>query len=336
MTAKRWAALGIAAVLFVFSVGINFMSNVASTNFEDTFSNLMATGEDSFTEEMIETGDSLNKIAVLNLNGTIQDTGESGSLLATSTYNHNRFMKLLNHVKDDTTVKGVVIKVNTPGGGVVESAQIHDKIVEIQEEANKPVYISMGSMAASGGYYISAPAEKIFASADTMTGSLGVIMQGVNITELADKIGIEFNTIKSGEFKDIMSQTREMTKEEQNILQDMIDNAYQGFVEVIASGREMSENQVRELADGRIYDGRQALDNQLIDGLGYAEDVINEMKNDVGLEDAAVIQYSDNVGFGSFLSVAANKVAGNDLQMEGVMKLLTQPNSPRLMYLYAE
>lgn len=169
-----------------------------------------------------------------------------------------------------------------------------------------------------------------------MTGSLGVIMQGVNITELADKIGIEFNTIKSGEFKDIMSQTREMTKEEQNILQDMIDNAYQGFVEVIASGREMSENQVRELADGRIYDGRQALDNQLIDGLGYAEDVINEMKNDVGLEDAAVIQYSDNVGFGSFLSVAANKVAGNDLQMEGVMKLLTQPNSPRLMYLYAE
>lgn len=160
MTAKRWAALGIAAVLFVFSVGINFMSNLASTNFEDTFSNLMATGEDSFTEEMIETGDSLNKIAVLNLNGTIQDTGESGSLLATSTYNHNRFMKLLNHVKDDSTVKGVVIKVNTPGGGVVESAQIHDKIVEIQEEANKPVYISMGSMAASGGYYISAPAEK--------------------------------------------------------------------------------------------------------------------------------------------------------------------------------
>ncbi len=174
-------------------------------------------------------------------------------------------MKTLNQVKDDDSVKAIVLRVNTPGGGTNESAEIHHKIVEIKEETQKPVYVSMGSMAASGGYYISAPADKIFASPETLTGSLGVIMQGMNYSELADKIGIDFVTIKSGPYKDIMSESREMTSEERDILQDMIDNSYNEFVRVIAEGRGMPESKVRELADGRIYDGRQAKEVNLID-----------------------------------------------------------------------
>ncbi|MDQ0272107.1 signal peptide peptidase SppA [Cytobacillus purgationiresistens] len=336
MTAKRWAALGIAGVILFISVVFNFLTAFAFRDVENTFSDLLALGDANFVEETIEEGDAMKKIAVLNVSGAIQDTGDSSSVFATSTYNHSSFMKSLNHVKDDNTVKAIILRVNTPGGGVVESAEIHDKIVQIQEEKEKPVYISMGSMAASGGYYISAPADKIFASADTMTGSLGVIMQGINISGLAEKYGVDFNTIKSGEYKDIMSQTREMTEGEHKILQDMINNAYDGFVDVIAKGRDMSPEQVKKVADGRIYDGRQAKELNLIDDFGYLEDVITQLKEDSGLEDAQVIKYTENAGFGSLLSMGANKIMGNDVEMAGIMKLLSQPNSPRLMYLYAE
>ncbi len=130
--------------------------------------------------------------------------------------------------------------MNSPGGGVVESAEIHDKILDIKK-VKKPVYVSMGSMAASGGYYISAPADKIYASPETMTGSLGVIMHGYNYEKLAKKYGVEFETIKSGPHKDIMSPTREMTGEEREILQNMINNSYDQFVKVIADGRGMTE-----------------------------------------------------------------------------------------------
>ncbi len=206
---------------------------------------------------MLESGSPTQKIAVLEVDGVIQDTGET-SLFQTAGYVHKEFMKQLNHVKDDSTVKGIILRVNSPGGGTNESAEIHHKLVQIQEETDKPIYVSMGSMAASGGYYISAPANKIFASPETMTGSLGVIMQGVNIAELADKLGIDFTTIKSGPYKDIMSQYRDMTKEEKEILDSMLKNSYDEFVRIISEGRDMSENEVREIADGRVYDGRQA------------------------------------------------------------------------------
>src|SRR5690625_7257568 len=115
----------------------------------------------------------------------------------------------------DESVDGIILKVNTPGGGVVESAEIHDKVVEIRKETEKPIYVSMGNTAASGGYYVSAPADKIVAHPATLTGSIGVIMESINFAELADQVGIDFKTIKSGEFKDIMSSSREMTRSEE-------------------------------------------------------------------------------------------------------------------------
>ncbi|KON86743.1 hypothetical protein AF332_08005 [Sporosarcina globispora] len=336
MNGKRWAALGIAAGLFVFSVVLNFVTAFAFTDFESSVNELFAGSNEAFLEEVIEEGNAQKKIAVLDVNGVIQDTGDASSLFASPGYNHKGFMDNLDYVKEDSTVKAIVIKVNSPGGGVVESAEIHDKIVEIQKETKKPVYISMGSMAASGGYYISAPADKIFASPETLTGSLGVIMQGYNYAGLAEKYGVEFVTIKSGPYKDIMSPTRDMTEEERKILQSMIDNSYKGFVKVISEGRGLSEAQVKEIADGRIYDGRQAKELNLIDGFGYDDDVIEQLKKDHKLNGAQVVKYSENFGFGSMFSMGARKIIGDDLEMAGMMKLLSQPNSPRLMYLYAE
>ncbi|MFE8704178.1 signal peptide peptidase SppA [Cytobacillus sp. FJAT-54145] len=336
MSGKRWAALGIAGALFIFSIVVNFLSAFAFSNFESSFDEIFNVTDEHFVEEVIEGGSELNKIAVLEVNGVIQDTGDVTSLLSAPGYSHKTFMKNLDHVKDDHNVKAIIIRVNSPGGGVVESAEIHDKIVEIQNDTKKPVYISMGSMAASGGYYIAAPADKIYASPETLTGSLGVIMQGYNYAGLAEKYGVEFVTIKSGPYKDIMSPTREMTEEERKILQSMINNSYEGFVDVISEGRDLPEAKVKEIADGRIYDGRQAKELNLIDGFGYFEDVIEEVKKDHKLGDAKVVQYTENFGFGSLFQMGARKMIGDDLEMTGLMKLLSQPNSPRLMYLYAE
>jgi protease IV len=336
MNGKRWAALGIAAALFFVSVVINFLSSFAFKGIETNFTDFMAAADQSFAEEVVKEGNELKKIVILDVNGVIQDTGETSSFLQSSGYNHPDFMKKLNYIKEDDSVKGIIIKVNSPGGGVVESAEIHDKLAEIQKKSKKPVYISMGSMAASGGYYISTAAKRIYASPETMTGSLGVIMEGINYEGLADKYGVDFVTIKSGKHKDIMSPTRKMTEEERQILQSMINNSYQGFVKVISEGRNLSVNQVKKIADGRVYDGRQAKDLHLIDGFGYLDDVVNRMKKQEKLTGAQVVRYSDSLGLGSLFSMHAKKLMGENVEMAGLMKILSKPNSPRLMYLYAE
>jgi protease IV len=336
MNGKRWAALGIAAALFFVSVVINFLSSFAFKGIETDFTDFMASADQPFTEEVVNEGNELKKIVILDVNGVIQDTGESGSLLQSSGYNHQDFMKKLNYIKEDDSVKGIILKVNSPGGGVVESAEIHDKLAEIQKKSKKPVYISMGSMAASGGYYISTAAKKIYASPETMTGSLGVIMEGINYEGLADKYGVDFVTIKSGKHKDIMSPTRKMTDEERKILQSMINNSYQGFVKVISEGRNLPVEQVKKIADGRVYDGRQAKELQLIDGFGYLDDVVKDMKKQEKLKGAKVVRYSDSLGLGSLFTMQAKKLMGENVEMTGLMQILSKPNSPRLMYLYAE
>lgn len=334
MNGKRWIALGVAAFVFFVSTIVNLASSFLFADFSKLVNEGVG-GNEAFAEEVVESGSPAQKIAVLEVDGVIQDTGES-SIFQTAGYVHKEFMKQLNHVKDDSSVKGIILHVNSPGGGTNESAEIHHKLVQIQEETDKPIYVSMGSMAASGGYYISAPATKIFASPETMTGSLGVIMQGVNIGELADKLGIDFTTIKSGPYKDIMSQYRDMTKEEKDILDSMLKNSYDEFVRIISEGRDMPESEVREIADGRVYDGRQAKEVGLIDDFGYQEDVIEQLKNDYKLQGAQVIRYTAGVGFGSFFGVIAQQFGGKDAEMQGITKLLTQPNAPRLMYLYSE
>ncbi|HLS08695.1 signal peptide peptidase SppA [Lentibacillus sp.] len=332
MNKKRWFALGIAAVLFAVSIGFQFMSSLFATDVEALFE---MPQQQQYQQEVIEEGTG-NTIAVVELDGVIQDINTS-SLLNTGGYNHDRFLKKLENVAEDHTVNGIILRVNTPGGGVVESDEIHDKIVEIKEEYNKPVYISMGNTAASGGYYISAPADKIVAHPATLTGSIGVIMQSYNVAELADNLGIDMNTIKSGEFKDIMSSTREMTDEERDILQSMIDDMYDDFVQVIVDGREMSESKVRELGDGRVYTGSQAAENGLVDALGSLEDTAAMMREDFEWPNAQLVEYKTGLDWNSLFGGAVKSmVGGEEANVMAIQELLEQSDGPRAMYLYSK
>ncbi|WP_164669713.1 signal peptide peptidase SppA [Virgibacillus doumboii] len=332
MNTKRWIALAIAVGLFVVSVGFQFVSSIATANFQDMFK--LPDASKKFQEEVVEEGTG-SKIAVLELEGVIQNTS-AASLLNTGAYNHERFLDMIETAGEDRTVDGIILRVNTPGGGVVESDEIHDKIVEVKEEYNKPVYVSMGNTAASGGYYVSAPADKIVAHPATLTGSIGVIMESINYAEFANKHGINFNTIKSGEFKDIMSPSRKMTDEEREILQTMIDDMYADFVQVIVEGRDMSESKVRELGDGRVYTGEQAKENGLVDALGSMEDTIAMMEEDNGWTNAKVIEYKNGFEFNQFLGGAVQSMFGAKNDLFGLTELLRESNGPRAMYLYSK
>ncbi|WP_257346602.1 signal peptide peptidase SppA [Pseudalkalibacillus decolorationis] len=334
MNGKRWAALGIAVFLFIGSVVINFWSSAATTNFAN-FQDILS-DEEKFSEEIIEKGSSTNKIAVLTVQGVIQDTGSATSVFQSAGYNHRQFLEMLEHAGESNDVEGIILRVNSPGGGVVESAEIHDKIKEIQKKHEKPIYISMGTMAASGGYYISTPADKIYAHPSTLTGSLGVIIQSMNYGELAEKLGVKWETIKSGIHKDILSPTRDMTEEERNILQSIVDNSYDQFVNVIAKGRGIPEEKVRELADGRVYDGTQAKSLNLVDELGDLEDTIKSMKKKLGNSHLKVVRYETAVGLDSFLTMTANKVLNPNNDLLGIQKLFNQTNTPQIKYLYTE
>jgi len=333
MTMKRWIAIIVAATLIVVSIGINSLSYLFTRDFTGFMEGI--TADAGYTETIIEEGIGKDKIAVLNLDGVIQDTGDVSSLFA-SGYNHQFFMKQLEAIKEDSSVKGVVLKVNSPGGGVVESADIYDELIAIQKEREIPLYVSMGGMAASGGYYVSAPADKIFVNRETITGSIGVIMESINYAKLADKYGIDFNTIKTGQYKDIMSPSREMTEEERIMLQEMINDSYVRFVDIIADGRGMTTAEVKKVADGRIMNGRQAIEAGLADDFGKAQDVIAAMQEDYELEDATVFEYS-NDNFSSLFGMKAQSLfGGTSIENELIGKLLTDYNSPRMMYLYGE
>jgi protease-4 len=173
---------------------------------------------------------------------------------------------------DDESIKAIVIRVNSPGGAVAPSQEIFSEVR--RAVSNKKVVVSMGALAASGGYYVSAPADRIVANPGTITGSIGVIMEIPNIENLMNKVGIKTYVIKSGKHKDLASVFRELGEEERQILQGVIDDVYDQFIEDVAETRDISVQEVRKLADGRIFSGRQAVELGLVDELGGLEDAI--------------------------------------------------------------
>ncbi|MEQ6377837.1 signal peptide peptidase SppA [Bacillaceae bacterium S4-13-56] len=331
VTAKRWLALGIAISLFLVSVGVDLLTRTLTGELFSAFS----LEEDSeFQTTVYDTGKTSGNIALLDVNGEIIETGDASSLFESAGYNHRAFLKTLEHAYEDSAVEGIVLRVNSPGGGVSESAEIYHFLKKYKEKYDKPLFVSMGPMAASGGYYISTPADKIFATPETLTGSIGVIIQQLNYGELTDKLGIEFETFKSGPHKDILSPTREMTEEEEEIIQQLVNNSYEDFVSVIAENRELNEGRVRNIADGRIYDGRQALELGLVDAHGYLDEVIDAMREEVG--NYQVIKYQEQSSWTSWLSGVSANVFPEKFENEVVKGLMDSVASPRPYYLYRQ
>jgi protease IV len=185
---------------------------------------------------------------------------------------------------DNPLVKAIVVRIDSPGGGVVPSQEIHDAVKRIREKQSKLVIASMGTVAASGGYYIAAAADRIVANPGTLTGSIGVIMELANVEGLMKKIGVESVVVKSGAHKDLGSPFRAMNLEDRTILQNVMDDVHSQFIEAVAAGRSLDVKTVRALADGRIFTGRQAKAAKLVDELGDLQDAIKLAADMAGLE----------------------------------------------------
>jgi protease-4 len=208
-----------------------------------------------------------DKIAIVEVKGVIAQS--SG------------IIEELQQYLDDKDVKAIILRIDSPGGGVGPAQEIYREIMKIKPR--KKVVTSMGSVAASGGYYIASASDLIVANPGTITGSIGVIMQFSNFEELLKKIGIKGVVLKSGEHKDIGSPFREMTPEEKKIMQEVLDNVHQQFIQAVADGRKMDRSKVVEIADGRILTGEQAKNLGLVDQMGNLQDTIDITAKMVGI-----------------------------------------------------
>jgi protease-4 len=194
--------------------------------------------------------------------------------------------EIRNYVKD-ASIKAVVLRIDSPGGAVAPSQEIYEEVRKAA--AKKKIVVSMGSVAASGGYYIASPATKIVANPGTLTGSIGVIMEIPNLEGLMNKIGVKTEVIKSGSHKDIASIFRGIKKEDREILQGVLDNVHEQFITAVAEGRNMPREDVKKIADGRVFTGEQALEIGLVDQLGNLEDAEKTAANLAGIKGEPVV-----------------------------------------------
>ncbi|MGH7386280.1 MAG: signal peptide peptidase SppA, partial [Candidatus Rokuibacteriota bacterium] len=215
------------------------------------------------------------KVAVVEVEGVI-GLGVDGGL------DTDAIIRTLGEYRDDPAVRAVVLRIDSPGGVVAPTQEIFTAVRRLRE-ANKPVVASLGSVAASGGYYVAVSADRIFASPGTLTGSIGVVMQLANVEGLLKKVGVEYVVVKAGTYKDVGNFARAMTPEERRILQSLLDDIYDQFIAAVAEGRGLELQAVRAFAEGRIYSGRQAQGLKMVDDLGGLEDAIEAAAKMAGL-----------------------------------------------------
>jgi protease-4 len=247
-----------------------------------------------------------DRIKVISLSGMIMDSDEK-SVFSLSDSSMAGTIKKLRKAAENKKIKAVLLRINSPGGTVATSQELNQAVTALKEK--KPVFATMGDVAASGGYYVACATDKIYANPGTLTGSIGVILNGMNFKGLADKLGVQPQVVKSGLFKDIASPYRPMSEDERKILQTLIDDSYDQFVNAVASGRKMKVEDVKKIADGRIYSGRQAKANGLVDELGSYQDALNDLqatcKKKYGLtEDLAVEDKSSGTIFDSLMDTS--------------------------------
>ena len=239
-------------------------------------------GISSITSEWVQQG-TKNRIGIVDITGLISD----------SQYIVNQVKKF----RQDKRIRGIILRINSPGGAVGPSQEIYDEVLKTRE-SGKTIYASMGALAASGGYYIASAAEKIFANPGTLTGSIGVIMVFSNAQGLMKKIGLQPEIVKAGEYKDIGSPARAMTQKERNLLQSVVTDVHQQFIEAVASGRDISVAEVTKIADGRILTGRQAYSLNLVDQMGGLQVSIDQLAHKVGIIGSPkIIRETPRVGF---------------------------------------
>lgn len=264
-------------------------------------------------------------IARLNVEGSIQSSGNEDYFGNPIGYQHQWTLDTIDDLIGDENNKGIILFVDTPGGGVYESDELYFKLREYQKKTGRPIYSSMATMAASGGYYISAPCDKIIANRNCWTGSIGVTMGSyLDFSELLETYGVKVNTITSGENKAMGSSLEPMTDEQKAIFQSLVDEAYEQFVGIVSEGRNMPLEKVYTIADGRIYTAKQALELGLIDGIGTYEEALADLVNTYKLQDCVVTELEPsgdgNILGSIFSNVNFDGLRGNS-DVEAIVKL---------------
>jgi protease-4 len=277
-------------------------------------------------ECVLEDNDSRRKIAVITVDGIITDhtADRSGNNMV------DVIKAQLNRAKEDERVKAVILKVDSPGGEVMASDEINKVIAKFQDESGKPVVCSMGSLAASGGYYISAPSRWIVANELTITGSIGVILHTWNYRGLMDKVGLAPVTYKSGKFKDMLSgdrSTNEIPAEERVMVQDLIDQTYDKFKSVVREGRSQAHKinkaegkplaiDWEKYADGRVLSGSDALKYGFVDELGDFDKAVERTKKIAHISNANLIEYRERYDISDFFSMFGQSSSAHDIKLD--------------------
>jgi protease IV len=252
-----------------------------------------------------------DRVAVVRIEGVILDAQKT--------------IEELRRYRQNPSVKAIVLRIDSPGGAVVPSQEIFAEVRKMQSDGRVKIVASMGNMAASGGYYIAAATDKIVANPGTLTGSIGVIMELVNVKGLLEKVGVQSVVIKSGRYKDMASPFRAMSEEDRALLQGVLDDVHAQFIEAVAAGRAMQIEQVRNLADGRIFTGRQAKSVSLVDELGDLQEAIKLAARLVGIPgEPRVIETKKRFSIRDLLD---NFFSGNALQL--------MPSTINLKYMVA-
>jgi protease-4 len=243
-------------------------------------------------------------VAQLKIEGTIDTVPVSDYLGNVYGYNHQWTLDTIDELINDVNNQGLLIYVDSPGGGVYPTDELYLKIMEYKEECDRPIYVVMGSMAASGGYYLAAAADKIYANRNTWTGSIGVTMGTfIDVSEFLSEHGVNSETITSGRNKAMGGYFDPMTEEQKSILQGLVDEAYEQFTGIVAEGRDLPLSTVKDLADGRIYSAKQAMELDLIDEIGSVDDAFANMQEEYDLWDCTLheISYVNTSFFGRAL-----------------------------------
>jgi len=238
-----------------------------------------------------------DKILIIDISGIIRSSKGSGFFTRSTT--PETIKAVLNKARRDDDIKAVVLRINSPGGEVTATDIIHHDLQSFKMETGIPIYAAIMSLGTSGAYYVGTSADRIFAHPTSIIGSIGVIARLPQYGELAEKIGYSQIVFKSGENKDLGNPLKAMTEEQRLIFQNMIDASYDRFLEVVAEGRPGYEiaDDLRTIADGRIYTPREAMDLKLIDDVAYLDEVIERLKESAGIEDMTVITYSHHAGY---------------------------------------
>jgi protease-4 len=289
MSRRGWVVLiaAIVGIWFLLLIGFGLFAFVAISN--------LAPGD--FREHLLQ-GEGAHKVAVIRLDGQIHGGSSDPGLFGGGGAGAQDILAAIRQAQDDDDVDAVVVRIDSPGGAVVASDEIARAVDRLREE--KPVVASMGDLAASGGYYVASQANKIFANAGTVTGSIGVIAILPNLEGASEKVGIKPLVLKAGALKDVGSPFREMTPEERDLYQKLLDESHRQFIDAVAEGRGVDAAKIRELADGRPYSGLQAKNNGLVDELGDLEaayDAALELA-ELRRDEARLVEYRKDRGFG--------------------------------------